>query len=95
VKVSDAMESDSTGYDERLFRLMLAEYVRRHFSEEARRKMPDVRIGICTPFDLSDPESDPYDTQNIIVISFTRAPRPHGPGKLHEGQAGRKTGGAK
>src|SRR5205807_1821291 len=71
---------DGNGYDERLFRLMLAEFVRRNFTEAERAKLPDVRVCICSPLDWNDPESDRYENRNIIVIPGNPLPRPHGSG---------------
>ena len=75
---------DPTGYDDRLFRLLLAEYVRRNFSEEARKELPDIRVAICSPFDAADPESDYYENRSIIVIPSNPLPRPHGPHEAEE-----------
>jgi len=67
------------GYDERFFKLMLAEYVRRNFPEDERRQFPDVRVQICTPYDWNDPVSDYYENRSIIVIPGSPPPRPHSP----------------
>lgn len=69
------MFDQSDGYDERLLKVMLAEFVRRNFTKQARQEMPDVRVQIAERFD----GSECYNNQSIIVISGAPLPRPLGP----------------
>lgn len=69
-----------SGYDERLFRLMLAEFVRRNFSEIADlSKLNEVRIAVCTPSPSYDADGDSYESQSIVVLHTFPLPVPAGP----------------
>ena len=72
--------TEPNGYDEHLFRLLLAEFVRRHFNEGERKQLSDIRGAITTPVN-DDIESDHHESLSIIVIPSNPLPRPYGPAR--------------
>lgn len=74
------MFDDGTGYDERLFRLLLGEFVRRNFTPPEVAHYSEVRVSICTPSPSYDMDGDSWEAQTILVIHKHPLPRPAGPG---------------